>query len=462
MRQNNIAIALLAAAVLAACGDNGSTGGDQTLKNKFSAQVTFGDSLADVGTYKVGTVAAIGGGQFTINGANTSKDLVLTGKNWTELMAAQFGLAAPCPAVTGLDGDATKGFSVPMTAKAGCFGYAMGGARVTNPVGPENKLTGSAIGALTIPVATQIANHLAVSNGKFSGTEVVFVMAGGNDALMLLGQLSAAATTAGQNAGAAAGAQAFATSLTTQLAAGATSPATAAPIIGAALQAEAARPGHTDASVVGAAVTAAVQQGNTNAASAAVYGPMVAKAQADATTAGNTAGAKAGADYLAANGPAQVTAMATAGTELANLVKTQIVGKGANFVVVNNLPDVSISPSARAQSADTQTLIKAMSNAFNTALKAGIGGELKVLYVDLFTLSDDQSVNPGPYGLTNTTTAACGANALGTSSLGCNGSNVIAGDIGHYMFADSVHPTPFEHSLIARYVAEQMVVKGWL
>ncbi|MDB5906530.1 MAG: hypothetical protein JWP34_644 [Massilia sp.] len=463
MRQTNIALALLTAAVLAACGGNGSTGGDQTLKNKFSAQVTFGDSLADVGTYKVGTVAALGGGQFTVNGNNTSKDPVLTGKNWSELMAAQFGLAAPCAAVTGLDGDAASGFAVPATPHAGCYGYAMGGARVTNPVGPENKLTGSLLGALTIPVTTQIANHLAVSGGKFSGTEVVFVMAGGNDALMLLGQLSAAATAAGQAAGAAAGAQKFATSLTTLLAAGATNPATAAQAIGAALQTEAARTGHTDASVVGAAVgAAAVQPGNSAVASPTVYGPMVAQAQADATAAGNTAGAKAGADYLTANGPAQVTAMATAGTELAALVKTQIVGKGANFVVANNLPDVSISPSAKAQSTDTQALIKAMANAFNAALKAGIAGDPKVLYVDLFTLSDDQSVNPGPYGLTNTTTAACGANALGTSSLACNGSNVIAGDVGHYMFADSVHPTPFEHSLVARYIAEQMIVKGWL
>jgi phospholipase/lecithinase/hemolysin len=185
---------------------------------------------------------------------------------------------------------------------------------------------------------------------------------------------------------------------------------------------------------------------------------MVAKAQADAAA----AGAKAGADYLAANGPANVAAMSTAGTELANLVKTQIVGKGANFVVVNNLPDVAVSPSAKAQSADTQALIKAMASAFNAALKAGIGGEPKVLYVDLFTLSDDQSVNPGPYGISNTTGVACGANALGTSSLGCNASNLTAGDVSHYMFADSVHPTPFEHSLIAKYVAEQMIVKGWL
>jgi phospholipase/lecithinase/hemolysin len=30
------------------------------------------------------------------------------------------------------------------------------------------------------------------------------------------------------------------------------------------------------------------------------------------------------------------------------------------------------------------------------------------------------------------------------------------------MFADDIHPTPYEYSLVARYVAEQMMVKGWL
>jgi phospholipase/lecithinase/hemolysin len=88
-----------------------------------------------------------------------------------------------------------------------------------------------------------------------------------------------------------------------------------------------------------------------------------------------------------------------------------------------------------------------------------------VLYVDLATISRDQATNPTPYGLTNTTTPACdlspAKNPLG-SSLVCNKTNLIAGDVSHYMFADSVHPTPFEYALIARYVLEQMTVKGWL
>lgn len=452
MRHTNLALALLTAAVLTACGGNGSKPGDQTLKTKFSAQVTFGDSLSDVGTYAVGGVAALGGGKYTINGNNTAINPTLTGKNWTELVSAQLSLGAPCSAQTGLIGTGT--FAVAVKNNAGCFNYAQGGARVTIPFGPGNPAITAGGFQMTVPVVTQVANHLAVSGGKFSGTELVTVMAGGNDILTQLGALSAGATAAGS----AAGATAFATSLTAQLAAGATNPATAAQAIGLAIQTEAARPGHTDTSVVTAGVTAAVQAGNVAVASPTVYGPMVAKAQADGTTAGN----KAGADYFAANAPGVVTAMATAGTELANLVKTQIVGKGANFVVLNNLPDVAGTPSGASQTADVRALIASGVDAFNKALSAGVAGQSQVLYVDLFSISHDQVINPGPYGLTNTKDKACGNNALGGTSLVCNASNVIAGDVSHYMFADDIHPTPYEYSLVARYVLEQMVERGWI
>ena len=50
MRKTSFALALLTAAVLTACGGNGPRGGDQTPKTKFSNQITFGDSLSDVGT----------------------------------------------------------------------------------------------------------------------------------------------------------------------------------------------------------------------------------------------------------------------------------------------------------------------------------------------------------------------------------------------------------------------------
>ena len=57
--------ALGAAILVAACGGGGD--GNQSPKIKFASMVNFGDSLSDVGTYKVGTVAALGGGKYTVH-----------------------------------------------------------------------------------------------------------------------------------------------------------------------------------------------------------------------------------------------------------------------------------------------------------------------------------------------------------------------------------------------------------
>lgn len=454
MRKTSYALALLAAAALAACGGNGPSAGNQTFATKYSQQVVFGDSLSDVGTYAVGGIALMGGGTYTVNGNNTSVNPELTGKNYTTLIAAQLGLPAPCAAQTGLMGTASTNpalnFSVPVTFQANCFNYAQGGARVTEAIGPGNAALAApgalTIGATTVPVVTQIANHLKKAGGKFKGDELVIVMAGGNDALELLGELTAGATKAGGAA--------LAQSLLQQLVPGTTNPATAQGVILTAIQTQAAKSSDATA-IIQAAIGAAATQGNTAAV-------------ANAATIGATAGAAAqaaGLQYQSTNAASLVTKMGTAGAQLGALVEQQIVANGATHVVVNNLPDVSISPSALAQSADTQKLIATMVSTFNAQLKSAVASDAKVLYVDLATISHDQATNPAPYGLTNTTTPACdlsaAKNPLG-SSLVCTGKNLIAGDVSHYMFADSVHPTPFEYALIARYVLEQMSVKGWL
>ncbi|WP_343728426.1 esterase [Duganella sp.] len=459
MRHTKFALAAMALAVLAGCGGTDPAPGNQSVKIKYSAQVTFGDSLSDVGSYAVGTVAALKGGKFTINGDNTSINASFTGKNWTELLAAQLGLPAPCAAVTGLDGDATKGFSVPATAHAGCYGYAMGGSRITNPVGSGNKATGSPVGALTYPLVTQVANHLKAVGGKFKGDELVIVFGGGGEILAQLAELSTAATTAGTTAAG----KAYFASLIAQLAAKATDPATAASAITAAVGAESVRAGATQESITLAAIgAAAVQPGASSVADPAVSGPMTVKAKADATA----AGAKAGADYAAANGPALVANMGKAAGELVALVKTQIIANGANYVVVNNLPDVATTPAGRAKDAATQGLINAAVSAFNTALTSGLSGEAKVVLVDVFAVSHDQATNPAPYGLTNVSQPACiitdtTKNPL-SSSLVCNGSNLTSGDVSHWSFADDVHPTPYNNLLLARYVSMALVTKGWL
>lgn len=449
MRHTKLAIAAMALAILAGCGGSSPEAGDQTLRVKFNSQVSFGDSLSDVGSYNVGTIAALKGGKFTINGDNTAINATLTGRNWTELVAAQLGLPAPCAALTGLDGTA-PGFNVPRKANAGCYGYAQGGARVTNPVGPGNIATGAATGFMTVPLVTQVANHLAAVGGKFKGDELVLVMAGGNDVLFLLSKLSADAT--------AAGGQGYIVSLATQLAAGATNPTTARAAILFAATTQAAVPGSTQASITTSAVgAAAVQPGNGAVVSPAVYGPMVTKAAAD--------GAAAGAAFVTTTAPTLVTQMRDAGTQLATLVKSQIIANGANYVTVNNLPDVATTPSGRSRTAEIRALIDSMVGAFNSALTAGLSTEQKVVIVDVYAVSHDQATNPGPYGLTNVAEPACDLSAAKNpigSAIACNGSNLVAGDVSHYSFADEVHPTPFNNLLLARYVSRSLVTKGWM
>lgn len=456
---------LLAAALLSGCnGDDDAAPApvpvppvEPAPKPHFSAQISFGDSLSDVGTYAVGTVKTLGGGKFTINGDNTRLNPAFTGLTWIEVMAARLGLPAPCAAQTGLDGNMALGFSVPVQNHAGCFGYGQGGSRVTNPVGPNNKLTGSALGALTVPVKTQIANHLALSGGKFKPDDLVLVMAGGNDMLFQLGALQAGATAAGQ----AAGAKQYFDSLVPLLAAGATAPSTAAVAIRGAVSIELARPGSSQASATAAAVgAAAAQPGNGGVGDVAVYGPMVMAAQADAATAGAAAGNK----YAVDQGPNLVTALTLAGAELATLVKSQVLANGARYVVVNNLPDVAQTPAGRSMPADTQVLMAAMAQAFNAQLSSALSAETGVLLVDVYALTQQAAANPSAFGLTNVTDTACdltvGKNALG-SSLVCNGTNLKAGDVSRYAYADDVHPTPYFYAQLATQVEEKMVLRGW-
>lgn len=493
MRQINLQIALFVMAVVSGCGggDSGTTttdagtvgstppaSGSGTSKPTFAAQVTFGDSLADIGSYAVGGVQALGGGKYTINGDNTTVNPALNGKNWTEVMAAQLKLPAPCAAQTGLEGEAAKGFSIPVTNHGGCFAYAQGGARVSNPVGPGNKQTGSALGQMTLPVAAQVANHLAASGGKFKGDDIVFVMAGSADALGELEKLTADAAAAGEAAGKAAGDRVsrsvFALSLTGQLLKAGLNSVNALRASDA-LIAELANPNHTPASLALVLVAASLPHpgdpqpvpGGTTPDWPLLIPQMIATATEDAKAAAApiaaSAAEKASADYADANGLRIVTAMSTAATELAALVKTSIVGKGAKYVVVSNLPDLTISPFALSQPSSSQALIKQMVTAFNDRLQADLAGEAGVLLVDVAGASRAHAADPKSFGLTNITTPACGANALGAvmNSLVCNASNTIGGDVSHFMFADGVYPTPYEHSLIAKYVSDQMALKGW-
>jgi outer membrane lipase/esterase len=374
--------ALGAALLISACG--GSRSGVD-----FGSMVSFGDSLSDVGTYRVGTIAAVGGGRWTVNSS--------TARTWTEAVAESAGTGAPCAAQTGLLVNIPGLTGAPVTDVPGCRSYAQGSARVSNPFAPNaaslqappfNQVN---LGLLATPVTDQMSAHLANVGGAYSGDELVTVMAGGNDLFMNLGGVASAAA-GGANAVAAA---------------------------------------------IAAGWSQQVQ------ASVAAGGPAATDAAVNAAIAG----------------------MAQAGAELASLVKTQVIDKGAKYVVVVNLPDVSLSPFGLARDAETRSLIHTMVTTFNGQLQAGLTGT-PVILVDAYALGREHSANPGKYGLTNTTVPACSttspANPLGGSSLACTEASTIAGDTSGFLYADTVHGTPLAYRLLAEQVTAQLRAAGWL
>ena len=326
--------------------------------------VVFGDSLSDVGSYRTAGVAAVGGGQYTVNGKPH--------RSWTERLARELDVEQPCAARTGLDASGPLAiFAETVADHAGCLNYAQGGARVTHPIGPWNSVLlafgdpSGYLGQLTNPLMEQITRHLAVTGGRFSPTDLVAVQAGGNDLFMNLATLQA-------------------------------------------------------------------------------------------TLAG-------GADPQFAV-PQAVGAMAQAGAELAGYVNSLIVAKGARHVLVVNLPDVGVSPSALAESPQTQGLISLMAATFNTQLAAGVAGVQQVLLVDAFSGSRDQVANPAKYGLSNVTQPACDLKRTPfPSSLVCVApSTLVDGDVSRYMFSDTVHPTPYGYRLLTKLVTDTMAQAGWI
>jgi outer membrane lipase/esterase len=348
MRQFKLGSVVLITLILVGCGGGGS---DVPAKPKFTAQVSFGDSLSDVGSYRVSTLGSPTAdvGEFTINAASG------VATNWTELTAPKFGLVEPCAAENG-------GFGVATSSKAGCFGYAQGGARVTDPAGVGNTGSTSGVfnGAMTVPVVTQIANHLLAAVGNmFTGNEIVFVMAGANDVF----------------------------------------------------------------------VQAALVGGGLSPASG-------------------------------------VAAVQTAASQLAADVNSQILAKGAKYVVVVNVPDIASTPQVALLNPTAAGLFTTLVTTFNATLKAGLPDSANVLNVDAYSASHDEVTNPGKYNLSIVATPACNLanppNPL-ASSLICNATNLNPGVLptDHYLFADTVHPTPYGHSLFALYVLQAMTNKGW-
>lgn len=193
---------LLGALLLAACGGgdpevpgSGTPSGAPTSPGSFSAVVSFGDSLSDLGSYTPATVIpgtsppVYLGGKYTTNFATANG----AGTIWVENVAKALGLAIT-PAEVGFAGQSVKcpvAATVPALANT-CTGYGQGGSRVTNPNGYAHEA-----GQLTVPVKTQIANHLARFGG-FKASDLVLVSIGFNEVFVVFEQQYVPAVLAAQ------------------------------------------------------------------------------------------------------------------------------------------------------------------------------------------------------------------------------------------------------------------------
>lgn len=177
--------------LLVACGGGGdepyepgtgSPSGAPTTKGTFTAVVSFGDSLSDVGTYTPATVVpgtdppVYFGGRFTTNidGSFPTKTPI-----WVENIATALSLVIT-PAEVGWSTQSVKCPAAAQGLGSTCTAYGQGGARVTDANGVRH-----AAGALTVPLKTQIANHLGAF-GSFKATDLVLVQGGNNDAFNVM------------------------------------------------------------------------------------------------------------------------------------------------------------------------------------------------------------------------------------------------------------------------------------
>ena len=127
---------------------------------------------------------------------------------------------------------------------------------------------------------------------------------------------------------------------------------------------------------------------------------------------------------------------------------------GARYVLVANMPDIGLTPAARAGGELGMAQGTALAQAYNEALFGALASQgLSVIPVDTFHFLQEVVANPGAYGITNVTTPGCAVQPApaGGSALFCNpGSYVTPGVGSTWMFADGIHPTTATHAMMAQ------------
>ena len=219
------------------------------------------------------------------------------------------------------------------------------------------------------------------------------------------------------------------------------------------------------------------------ALTSSVLGPSVAQQIAAAPA---TAPAQVGTAY-----------MATLATLLHSTVKTTVLDKGAQRVVVVGQVRVTATPrlnvvltglakSLGAAGPATRTQLEGLFadwiNAFNLNLEAKFAGDSRVLVFNGYQLMGQMISNPTAYGLTNVVDASCPpvgldpatgpiynlstcTEAAAAAWVGSGTSPItgkaLGGDWRTYLFSDNFHPTPKAYTIVGDAIVAAAKARGW-
>jgi phospholipase/lecithinase/hemolysin len=223
--------------------------------------------------------------------------------------------------------------------------------------------------------------------------------------------------------------------------------------------------GNDAADLVGAYLGAATGQAGLQA-----FQAFLAQ-QLDATTIGTLLPQPNGA-ALAAGAYMQKLADTYWGT-----VKATTLDKGATHVAILNMPDITLTPQfagvlaqvgaayGQASATELKGAIQQWIQAFNAKLVADVNGDTRVAVVPFYEDFTDEVTNPAAYGLTNVTTPTCSDTGFPATCVDAQldaAPGTTPGWWQTYAFANSFHPTPFGHSLLASSVSRAIARAGWL
>src|SRR5690606_38495079 len=129
-------------------------------------------------------------------------------------------------------------------------------------------------------------------------------------------------------------------------------------------------------------------------------------------------------------------------------------GAGARYVLVPNIPDLGLTPSARAPGPAAQAGPTALASAYTDALYGALAQNgLRVIPMDMFHLFQELAADPASFGFSNITGTACQPQVTAQSVTCQPGSYVSPGAATSHAFADGVHPSGAAHEVIAGYAS---------